>query len=194
MLTRCVVHSGELFTVTEKAQQRNPTLFKKNHRLAEWYESNGKAAAIVIGVATTLVGTILSSYERSSDGESTPGTIVKRGDKIGGFCFGSAVVLLLPARVSVLETVKNGATLQRLLLKLNTLHIKELGLYLGQPLRFQLMVNVPTEFSSTHIASGINSAQAQQNLLDFFYQVKGQKVFKFPENIANFVTPELIKK
>lgn len=108
VLSQCVVHSGELFTVTEKAQRRNPKLFKKNHRLAEWYECDGKAAGIVVGVATTLVGTILSTYQRPERGVSTPRVVVEKGVKVGGFCFGSAVVLLLPACVTVSDAIVVG--------------------------------------------------------------------------------------
>lgn len=93
---QCRVIGGDYMTVAEIAQEKIPDLFVKNHRMVEYYHIAGECRAMLVAVAAFMVGTILSTYERKSDGVTRLHLPVQKGQKMGGFAFGSSVLLFLP--------------------------------------------------------------------------------------------------
>ncbi len=91
-----LVHDGTLISVTEKALRLVAKLFAKNHRMVEFIRCGDGSRIAVISVAATSVGMLLSTYERNARGSTDVEVDVARGEKLGGFAFGSAIVVLLP--------------------------------------------------------------------------------------------------
>lgn len=80
-------------------------------------------------------------------------------------------------RVLVVEDdVHTGATLQKLLEQLKSYIPKRLGLYLGQPERFQKTINIPPEFEDTYIAKDVNQTVTKE--FQEYLRSKGLKIFK----------------
>ena len=111
VLKESFCHGGDFFTVTEEAQKKNPELYTKNHRLVEFIESN-IGDVTVISVAAMLVGTMISKYKRETIGRTTLNHAVQKGQQLGGFAFGSSIVVLLSASYEIPDVVESGGYYQ----------------------------------------------------------------------------------
>jgi len=74
------------------------------------------------------------------------------------------------------DDVNTGATLTKLLEGIESYHATELGLYLGQPKKFQKIMNIPPAFEKVYIAQDI-SPTAGKEYRDFM-ETKGYRIFK----------------
>lgn len=100
--------------------------------------------------------------------------------------------ILKGKKVLVVEDdLRTGATLQKLLERISEVKPVELGLYLGQPNRFQIMENAPVEFSQIHVAEQSNGEKSQQKLIDYFLKKKGEVIFRHPERVKNIVAKDV---
>ncbi|NQZ58009.1 MAG: phosphatidylserine decarboxylase [Lentisphaeraceae bacterium] len=94
---------GQLFPVNPFSVSHIDNLFPINERLTTYFESNGKAAALV-KVGATIVGKIKVTYSDVESTISKQGRAetysrdipVKKGDELGYFAMGSTVVMLFP--------------------------------------------------------------------------------------------------
>ncbi|MDO8493857.1 MAG: archaetidylserine decarboxylase [Deltaproteobacteria bacterium] len=108
-IKQCFVHGGDYITVSEKAQEKCRQLFVKNHRLVEFFFDGEECKLISVAVAAFMVGTILSEYPRHKDGVTLLNHPVQKGEKLGGFAFGSSILLFLPKGVPLTPDLERGA-------------------------------------------------------------------------------------
>lgn len=103
-----LVHDGKFNTVSPDALRIVQLLLARNHRLIEFFYVDEKCDLLLVSVAAFLVGTIISTYDRAEMGLSHPNHHVSKGDKLGGFSFGSSIVMLTTKNYKPIRNFKDG--------------------------------------------------------------------------------------
>lgn len=76
------------------------------------------------------------------------------------------------------DDIRTGATLQKILEALKPHQPAHLGLYLGQPERFQIAENVPSDFKESYVAGTGVTAEALKKEFREYLESKGLRIFK----------------
>ncbi len=107
---------GDLWPVNDAALAAVPRLFARNERVAATCETSAGAPFAVVPVGALNVGSIRLAFHplrTNRGGPATPRTFVlapprpvRRGEELGRFAFGSAVVLLLSAAAGRLDPLE----------------------------------------------------------------------------------------